>query len=90
MGNFAIYKCNKCGHEFESREGGGFIFDEYRCEKCDEIKRIKLKGKNERVPIEPIGKCGKCGGVLKEDLRPMCPKCKARSPKELKLLTFYD
>lgn len=90
MGKIADYKCKKCSHVFESKGGGGFIFDEYRCVDCDQIKAVKLKSKSERVPVEDVGKCSKCGGGLRKDLDPMCPKCKSREVECVKTKMFYD
>jgi len=90
IGQSGIYKCNKCGNKFESQEGGGFIFDEYRCVNCDEIKQVRLISKNDRRPAEPVGKCDACGGEVREDLQPMCQKCKSREVKIEKVTMYYD
>ncbi|MCF7887662.1 MAG: hypothetical protein K9L76_00130 [Candidatus Omnitrophica bacterium] len=83
MGQAGIYKCNNCGNKFEAREGGGFCFIEYRCVKCDTIKNIshsRCVPLKEYIPPskEKIGVCKKCGGELREDIKPMCPKCRSR------------
>lgn len=85
----AVYKCNKCKNKFESQEGGGFLFDELRCEKCDEIKRVEVIGKNDRKPKEKIGNCV-CGGKFLSGLRPMCRVCKSRDISVEKDLLHYD
>lgn len=95
MGHEAIYKCGKCGNEFKSQEGGGFLFVEYRCIECDSIKAVQanrtVSPEHYREPtIKEIGVCEKCGGELKEDLRPMCPKCKSRDVNETRVLMYYD
>ena len=90
MGHLADFKCKKCANIFESQEGGGFLFEEYRCENCDEIKRVELKGKNKRTPKSPLGKCEKCSGKLKSGLRPMCQKCKCRDVEIVKVKIYYD
>jgi ABC-type ATPase with predicted acetyltransferase domain len=95
MGQKAIYKCNKCSNQFKSQEGGGFFFAEYRCTECDSIKAVRT---NRRVSpekyrgpsIKEIGVCEKCGGELRDDLKPMCPKCKSRDVGEIKVLISYD
>ncbi|VVC04545.1 Uncharacterised protein [Candidatus Bilamarchaeum dharawalense] len=89
MGMMAIYKCNKCSNKFESQEGGGFLFDELRCEKCDEMKRVEVVGKNSRKPKGKVEKC-KCSGNFVSGLRPMCPKCKSRDISVEKELVHYD
>lgn len=99
MGQEAVYKCNKCSNEFKQRGGGGFFFNEYRCVNCDTIKIVKTGWKCARADEkdeyheptkEEIGVCGKCGGKLSEDLRPMCPACKSRDVEEKEVLIDYD
>jgi len=95
MGHEAIYKCNKCGNEFKSQEGGGFFFAEYRCIKCDSIKAVcthrLVPPEHYKEPtIEEIGVCEECGGALRDDVKPMCPKCRHRYVSETKVLTYYD
>jgi len=96
MGHEAIYKCKRCGKQFKSSEGGGMLFEEYRCVKCDTIKTVKTN--NRSVPVEEyippskdkIGVCRKCGGELRSDIGPMCPKCKLRDVEEIKIICLYD
>jgi len=95
MGQKAIYKCDKCGNEFESQEGGGFFFIEYRCVNCDTIKAVEsnrtVSPEEHKPPTEQeIGVCEKCGGELRENLKPMCPKCKSRNVEPKRPLLFYD
>ena len=95
MGTRGIYKCRKCGNEFESREGGGFLFIEYRCVKCDWIKSVKsnqmVRPENYKPPAKSqVGKCRKCGGELRDDIPPMCPKCKSRNVRMRKPDVYYD
>lgn len=95
MGHIAIYKCKKCGNLFKSREGGGFHFIEYRCVNCDNIKTVKsdrtVPSEKYKPPTrEEIGLCDKCGGELREDLKPMCPACKSREVEEKEILMLYD
>lgn len=96
MGCEAIYKCKNCDNEFKSIEGGGFTFINYRCIDCDTIKHVDTM--DQCVPPdgfipparEEIGVCKKCNGELKDDIRPMCPKCKSRDVEIKQILTFYD
>ena len=95
MGKEAIYKCNQCNNEFESNEGGGFKFIEYRCVNCDKIKPVKNNRKVQIKKYKPptkkeIGVCEECQGKLKDNLKPMCPACSSRDVKEIKVLKHYD
>ena len=98
MGTEQTYKCKKCGKFFRAHGGGGFTFDEYRCMLCDAIKTVKTRDKGvpdeEYIPPtkEEIGVCDKCGGGLKNDTGPMCPKCGSRDIDETDLGTIisYD
>ena len=95
MGHEAIYKCNKCGNEFKSREGGGFLFIEYRCTTCDTIKAVNAKrlvrpDQYKAPSKEAIGVCKKCGGELRDDIKPMCPRCKSRDVNEARVFRHYD
>lgn len=95
MGQKSIYKCKKCGNEFESHEGGGFSFIEYRCVQCDSIKVIEsnqtVSPEDYKAPPESeIGVCEKCGGKLMDDISPMCPKCKGRDVEVKEVLINYD
>jgi len=85
MGREAIYKCKKCGNEFKANEGCGWHFCLYRCVNCDNTKEVLL-GMDEKK----IGVCKKCGGELKDDLKPMCPNCKSRKVVEKEILTLWD
>lgn len=42
MGMEYTAKCNKCGHEFEVSEGGGFFFHLLHCDKCGKQKSISF------------------------------------------------
>jgi len=94
MGQEAIYKCNNCGNEFKSHEGGGFLFKEYRCVNCDTIKRIETRSELDEplhIPTkDELGACKRCGGELRDDIKPMCHKCKSRDVKEKNVLVLYD
>lgn len=95
MGQIAIYKCKNCGNEFEASEGGGFTIIEHRCVDCDQIKAVASDQmvdpeKYKPPPKKKIGKCKKCGGKLKDDLRPMRQKCKSRDVEEREVRVLYD
>ncbi len=98
MGIEAIFKCNKCGKKFKACSGGGFSFKQYRCFDCDKIVDVDFldenlfKDKNAFPCIGDAGVCKKCGGGLRENLSPMCPKCKSRDtePGQDGMICFYD
>lgn len=96
MGQEAIYKCNDCGNQFKARGGPGFFFLEYRCVNCDTIKPVKTMDQGVApeefiLPSkEDIGTCKKCSGELRNDIKPMCPKCRSRKVEAKDILTFYD
>ncbi len=87
MGYKGSFICQDCKNEFESREGGGMMFLEYRCVACDTIKAVPS---NRRLPYdqyvrptaEQVGTCEQCSGELRSDLQPMCPSCKSRNVKQ--------
>lgn len=96
MGVEGIFKCNACAHEFHTRQGGGFHFLMYRCVECDRIKQVETMDQScppeEFIPPtkEEIGICESCGGNLRDDLNPMCPKCKSRDVEEERIDIIYD
>jgi ABC-type ATPase with predicted acetyltransferase domain len=95
MGHSGIYKCKDCGNEFKAQEGGGYAFIEYRCVNCDAIKDVfsnrGVSPEDYKPPTKKkIGVCEKCGGELRDDIRPMCPKCKSRNVKEQSIFMYYD
>jgi len=95
MGKSGEYQCLNCGNIFEASEGGGFRFEQYRCVNCDKIKEIELKTDEENenrnnLPKSIVGVCKKCGGELRNDLKPMCPKCKSRDVVMISTSVLYD
>jgi len=91
----ALYTCNVCAYEFFTNQGRGLLFDEYRCTKCDTVRRIKTMHKylpaNLYKPptLDDIGLCLACGGVLRNDIMPMCPNCTSRNTKQKYVLISY-
>ena len=95
MGHSGTYKCKDCRNEFDSHEGGGFVFIEYRCVECDTIKNVNsnrtVSPKEYKAPTKKeIGICKKCGGELKDNIRPMCPKCRSRNVEVESIFIYYD
>ncbi len=95
MGQEALYRCRLCGREFISSEGGGVLFDLYRCVNCDWIKAVSngkktWEDKYRRPSAVEIGRCRKCGGELRGDLKPMCRNCGSRNVEEKECRILYD
>jgi len=84
MGVTAIYKCKKCGNKFKADDGAGMCFVLFRCVNCDTTKSVDRPIKGD------VGKCLKCAGELREDLGPMCQKCKSRDVEEKEIICLYD
>ena len=82
MATTSIFKCNACGHEFEAYSGGLKYAAELRCEKCDNRKMAEAGTKQ--------GICERCGGKMKDNLLPMCLKCKSRDIEHKKVLMHMD
>jgi len=50
-----------------------------------------MRPKSVDHPIKgDVGKCRKCGGDLRDDLGPMCFKCKSRDIEEKEIICLYD
>jgi len=98
VGSIERYRCLDCENEFTARAGGGFCFIEYRCIDCDTIKVVECRNRSvpvgEWIPPEPeeIGSCLECGGELRDDIRPMCQRCKNRNVGciEDETIRYYD
>lgn len=102
MGHTGIFKCDGCGHKFKASVGGTFISKLFRCLDCDTTKGVPYEDipmymhrMNVTKPFHlptpaEIGVCLKCGGKLDEHIGPMCPKCKSRSVKQVKVTLYYD
>ena len=101
MGIVAKFQCAKCGEVFEAAAGGGFAFLLYRCVNCDVVKQVECEWRGGVVippdapPSPPpteeqIGVCENCRGELRDDLAPMCPRCKGRNTEEKEVLIDYD
>jgi len=94
MGFESVYRCRGCGHTFRAREGGGFVFDLYRCVDCDSTKSIVTRshphGERTTPTEKQIGICRRCGGELRNNLRPMCRKCRSRDVEIGDTLMCYD
>ena len=86
MGQEAIYRCLDCQTEFVSKEGGGFLFELFRCVHCDTTKTVK----HERLGGSAEHTCSRCGGEMRSDLKPMCPQYHSRQNEEVEVLQLYD
>ncbi|MDD5590515.1 MAG: hypothetical protein PHY18_01130 [Dehalococcoidales bacterium] len=88
------WKCLDCGYEFSASEGGGWLFSLYRCVKCDRTKQVTIRnemgGPLMPVDYKEISTCKWCGGELRDDIGPMCRKCKNRNTEQIEITVFYD
>jgi Zn finger protein HypA/HybF involved in hydrogenase expression len=83
----ALFHCNNCGHEFTTSEGAGWHFTFLRCADCDSIRSVDTEGGKIKGGSF---KCHKCGGEMKEGLKPMCRKCKSRDTIEKEVEIYSD
>ena len=76
--------CNRCGHKFRVREGGGFRFFLLYCDLCGRGREIgrehldpKMLNVDWKKAAEAVaGRCP-CGGYYRADASPRCPKCRS-------------
>ena len=94
MGTNGKWRCRDCGNEFKASVGGGFHFILYRCVQCDRTKSVDVKrsSSGEWIPTDKsgVGVCQRCGGQLRDDINPMCRKCKSRNTEQLEIEVYYD
>jgi len=74
--------------------GGGSFFSGIPC-KCNhkEMRDLEPKTFEEEardIIEDPAGDCPKCGGELRNDLKPMCPECKSRNTENISVDMLYD
>lgn len=89
MGYEAIFRCRQCGREFKSRVGGGVHFRLLRCVNCDRLVEVETESTG-REPPPQVTSCPRCGGKLRDDLMPMCRRCRARDVEVVRTLILYD
>ena len=71
--------------------GGGWLFELFRCVKCDSTKEVECKVSNEGERTIPSDiRCRRCGDEMRDDLNVMCPFCHSRSNEQEDVLVFYD
>ena len=99
MGTTGKWICLDCKHEFKGKEGGGFYFSLFRCVECDRTKSVwsvtsdvEITFPGQWVTKDPkgAGSCKWCGGELKDDIIPMCRKCRSRNTEQIEIEIFYD
>jgi hypothetical protein len=95
MGVSGSFYCEQCGTMFPASSGGGLRFDKFRCNECDRTEDVpsgwpRPEDSISNVAEETIRSCVKCGGIMNQGLKPMCPTCKSRQTKLAKTWISYD
>ena len=94
MGTTGKWICLDCKHEFKANAGGGFHFSLFRCVQCDRTKSVdvEITFPGQWVTKDPkgAGSCKWCGGGLRDDIIPMCRKCRSRNTEQIEIEIFYD
>jgi len=93
MGFRAPFICLDCKNEFIADYGGGFYFDLLRCEACDTTMSVETYDPERRQRMDYDIKalaCPKCGGHMRDDLWPQCPKCRSRQTQAGRSILDYD
>ena len=74
--------------------GGGYYYEEFRCNDCDAVKKVKTMNRsspNYKPPTEKeIGRCEVCSGQLRNDINPLCPECGKRTVERKEILLDLD
>ena len=80
MGVRAVFKCLDCDRKFKKSVGSGWLFELFRCVKCDSTKEVIVKDSigGERTMPNDI-RCRRCGDEMRDDISPMCTFCRGRS-----------
>lgn len=79
MGESGRATCRACGHGFELSSGGGFVVEIVFCEDCGRGQGV-ARGSEPAAgddPGEIVGRCARCGGTLRRDASPRCPRCRS-------------
>ena len=83
MGCISEAICKDCGTRYPIRMGGGFICNDFHCDKCGELKIVKHEEDFER-------KC-ECGGNYTMDAPPRCPNCRSTNfEHDFTKFSLYD
>ena len=86
MGATAIYICNNCHREFRASGGGGFVFVELRCGRCDRVVSVPREDWPRESDLEPGD--GPAKFASREELemaqaKYKCPRCKCALRSDL-------
>lgn len=88
--------CLECGHHFDFRSGGGFVFDLVRCEQCGAEECVSIKVISKLIDDHDfkdkngiLGAC-KCGGKYTLGAPVRCPKCRSTHIESSEGLMLYD
>jgi predicted nucleic-acid-binding Zn-ribbon protein len=98
MGQLLWVTCKDCGFAFKMKDGAGFNFTVVRCDRCGRSKSIgfdarpvnaeEYRNAQNKAELE-AGEC-RCGGTLKLDASPRCPKCRSGQIEEGETIMDYD
>ena len=84
MARIGVFQCIACGHEFPASEGGLVMAEEYSCISCDTTVKISRFSEPKSVV------CKECGGESVPGLKRMCPNCRSRNTKIIKVELHMD
>jgi hypothetical protein len=102
MGQRISATCRDCGEAFFADLGGGFRFDQFRCELCGRTKNVlhakyppNIDGRSmtteefHAATEACAGQCS-CGGRFLVNAPLRCPKCKSTAVDQGATILDYD
>jgi DnaJ-class molecular chaperone len=85
MATRSTYECQNCHNQFDATMGNLRKAKEFRCVACDAVQYVPYS------EVEDFkNSCQKCNGQMDILAQPMCPQCKGRDAKAVKLLAMID
>ena len=79
-----IFECTECSNKFPASEGGTMRFEELSCITCDSTESVRRGSDFENIT------CPDCSSAMVRDLKRMCPLCRSRSTKVIKIEVKMD